>query len=74
MEFNFKLFLIESGWYYYDDTILKQGSFQINLKKGFFILFNNNKEIKHNHVATCKNPDCENDAKIIIKHLISWKV
>jgi len=69
MEFNFKSFLIENGWYYFDDTIFKKGTYQINLKKGFFLLFNNNKEVKHNHIATCKTPTCEVDSNIIFKHL-----
>lgn len=70
MEFNFKSFLIENGWDYFDDTIFKKGTYQINLKKGFFLLFNNNKEVKHNHIATCKIPFNYNDSKIIFKHLM----
>lgn len=70
MEFNFKIFLVETGWYYQDDTILIKGNFQISLKNNFFILFNNNKQVKYNHIATCKTPASTSDAICIINHLI----
>ena len=70
MEFNFKTFLIENGWYYQDDTILTKGTFQISLKNNFFILFNNNQQVKYNHIATCKTPVSTSDAECIINHLL----
>jgi hypothetical protein len=68
--FDFKTFLIENGWYYQDDTILTKGNFQISLKNNFFILFNNNKQVKYKHIATCKKPVSLTDAECIINHLL----
>ena len=70
MDFNFKTFLIENGWCYQDDTILTKGTFQISLKNNFFILFNNNQQVKYNHLSTCKTPVSKSDAVCIINHLI----
>lgn len=68
--FNFKEFLIEKGWCYADDTILKKGTFQICIKNGFFLFFNNNKDVKHNHIATLKIPTTSENAEVVFLHLI----
>lgn len=68
--FNFKIFLIENGWCCQDNIILTKGTFQISLKNDFFILFNNNQQVKYNHIATCKTPISTSDAVSIINHLL----